>query len=91
MNWFSKNRSENLWVYNAKELREHLWLSMGDFNRLMKEESYRFKKYLIGKYKKDYYEAKVKENPLIEKYGNTPMFEPHPFKSKTFIFNNKSW
>lgn len=57
----------------------------------MKVESFRYKQYLINKYKRNYYEAKVKENPLITKYGYTPTFEPSPFKSKTFIFNNKSW
>lgn len=38
----------------------------------------------------DYYQSKLKDNPLIELYGMTPIFDPYPFKTKSYIFNQES-
>lgn len=81
MNHFWNRMSSKLGIYNPKELRERLGLSMGEFKRLMEYESDRYRRYVSGKYGKEYYAAKVAENPDVAKYGGTPTFPPHPSKT----------
>lgn len=80
MNYFWEKKSAKLGIYNPKDLREKMGLTMEQFKSLMELESERYRKYLVGKHGKDYYEAKVAENPDVKKYGGTPMFPPYPGK-----------
>ena len=57
----------------------------------MSLEVQRYKKYIEYNYWKDYWNAKVKENPHVGLYWFTPTFDPHPSKTPTYIFNDESW
>lgn len=88
--WWANSKSERLWIYNETEFSKRLWLSYPKFKKLMNLEVERFSKILKQQWK-DYYEAKISENPLILKYGNTPIFPNHPNKHSACVFNDKSW
>lgn len=89
MNWFWRNTK--VWIYNLKELREHLWLDYDTFNNLMELEVERYKNMIQKNYWKAYYQSKLKENPHIAKTWGTPTFRPHPEKTYSFIYNEESW
>lgn len=97
MNWFWWNKKENLGIFNAKLLREKLGLNHAEFNKLMKFESMRYREMLIRKHSKKYYESKVEETQKKSKHLDvsniwaTPTFEPHPSKTDSYVFNEKSW
>ena len=90
MNWWIFWGSEKLGIYNPASLRKALGLDHTTFKRLMQDESKRCYDHYRRRFWEEYYQNLVKENPDIKKYGLTPMFPNHPFKSKGCIFNDKS-
>lgn len=55
----------------------------------MELEAERYKRSLLTR-GQEYYDAKLNEDPRIAIYGLTPMFSPHPMKTKRHIFNAES-
>lgn len=76
-------------MFTETELMARLWVTRLQFKKLLAIEVERYSRHLKKQWK-EYYEAKIEENPRILKYGNIPTFPPHPFKKSQNIFNNRS-